>query len=176
MSNEVIIQIEELDEASQQKAKNKSQKKQKTPAIVAKKLTDVKKQAGDAVTHYCINTKFEFFQELSDLILKSSPAEKSDLIKKVNKIGRIKLVIISGIFMNKENTNPELADLVIVGEDINRRKLLNFLKTLEAEVGTDINYVVMDKDEFQYRLSMFDRFVSIMLESSHEKLINKLGI
>ena len=52
----------------------------------------------------------------------------------------------------------------------------NFLKKLEAEIGKEITYSLMEKDEFSYRLSMFDRFVTIMLESPHEKLVNKLEI
>ena len=34
----------------------------------------------------------------------------------------------------------------------------------------------MEKDEFEYRYGMFDRFVRVLLEGPHEKLINKLGL
>jgi len=35
---------------------------------------------------------------------------------------------------------------------------------------------VMDKEEFEYRLSMFDRFVRVFIEGPHEKLINRLEL
>ena len=125
---------------------------------------------------YVLNTGFEFLYELRDLVLKSSPAEKDRLIERIGRLGRIRLAIIAGIFMNKENIDPTVADLLIVGDDIEQRKVRVFLKTLEAEVGKEIKLSVMEKDEFQYRFSMFDRFIRVLLEGPHEKLINKLGL
>lgn len=109
-------------------------------------------------------------------MLKSSPAEKDRMVERLNKLGRIKLAIISGVFINKENLDPLITDLLIVGDDVDRRKLRAFLRATEAEVGKEIRFTVMDKEEFQYRLAMFDRFTRVLLESPHEKLINRLGI
>jgi hypothetical protein len=125
---------------------------------------------------YTLNTNFEFFNELRDLVLKSSPTEKDRIIARLNKLGRIKLAIISGIFINKENLDPLISDILIVGDDVDRRKLRAFLRATEAEVGKEIRFTLMDKEEFQYRLAMFDRFIRVLLESPHEKLINRLGI
>jgi len=123
-----------------------------------------------------LNRDFEFFSELRDLILKSPPSEKHDLIARINKLGKIKLAIISGIFLDKELNDPLAVDLFLVHDYLDRRKLTQFLKNLEAEVGTDVRFATMEKEEFKYRLSMFDRFVRVLLEGPHEKLINKLGI
>lgn len=125
---------------------------------------------------YVLNGNFEFFYELRDLILKSSPAEIGELVKKINHLGHVKLAIISGIFMNKENTDPLIVDLFMVGDDIELRKLKNLLKSLEAEIGKEIKFSLMEKEEFKYRFAMFDRFIRVLLEGPHEKLINKLGI
>lgn len=127
-------------------------------------------------TVYVLNPDFGSFYELRDLILKSLPAEKDNMVKRLNRLGKIKLAVISGIFINKENLDPLITDLLIVGDYIDSRKLRSFLKSLEAEVGKEVKYSVMDKEEFQYRLAMFDRFVRVILEAPHEKLINKLGI
>ena len=125
---------------------------------------------------YILNTGFGSFYELRDLVLKSLPAEKDDMIERLNRLGKIKLAVISGIFINKEHLDPLIVDLLIVGDYIESRKLRSFLKSLEAEVGKEVKYSVMDKEEFQYRLAMFDRFIKVILEAPHEKLINKLGI
>ncbi|OGN03817.1 MAG: hypothetical protein A2831_01800 [Candidatus Yanofskybacteria bacterium RIFCSPHIGHO2_01_FULL_44_17] len=125
---------------------------------------------------YVLNTEFGSFYELRDLILKSLPAEKHSMIDRINKIGKIRLAIISGVFINKESPDPLVADLLMVGDYIDSRRLRYFLKALEAEVGKEIKYSVMDKEEFRYRLAMFDRFIRVLLEGPHEKLINKLGI
>lgn len=127
---------------------------------------------------YALDPGFEFFGELRNLILKSSPAEKDKMIKRISGLGRVKLAVASGIFLNKDSIdtiNSEV-DLFIVGDDINKKKLGTFLRSLEAEVGKEIKFGLMEKEEFQYRHSMFDRFVRVLLESPHEKLINKLGL
>lgn len=158
--------------------------KRRRKKLLRRRRTLILKKPGKKTTHkipaqkpvYTLDTDFEFFYELRDLILKSSPAEKDKIVERLNKIGRVKLAIISGVFINKENLDPLITDLFIVGDDIDRRKLRTFLKAIQAEVGKEIKFTVMDKEEFQYRLAMFDRFVRVLLEGPHEKLINRLGI
>ena len=127
---------------------------------------------------YSLNQNFEFFSELKSLILKASPAEKDSLIKKISALGKIKLAVISGIFLNSdiESSASATADLFIVGDNIDRNKLRNFLKSLEAEIGREIRFGLMDREEFEYRFGMFDRFIRVLLEGPHEKIINRLGI
>ena len=130
-------------------------------------------------TTYSLNPEFEFFGELKNLILKSSPTEKEKMIKKISNLGKVKLAVISGIFMS-ENNGPDfydtVADLFVVGDDINKKRLRSFLFALEAEVGKELKFILMDKDEFHYRYGMFDRFIRVFLEGPHEKIINKLGL
>ncbi|MDP3697264.1 MAG: hypothetical protein Q8R55_04545 [Candidatus Taylorbacteria bacterium] len=127
---------------------------------------------------YALDPDFEFFGELRNLILKSSPAEKDKMIKRISGLGRVKLAVASGIFLNKNSidTMDSEVDLFIVGDDINKKKLGTFLRSLEAEVGKELKFSLMEKDEFEYRRGMFDRFVRVLLEGPHEKLINKLGL
>lgn len=127
---------------------------------------------------YTLNPEFEFFEELKNLILKSSPAEKSKMIKRISGLGRVKLAIASGIFMGNDSgsAGDSEVDLFIVGDDIDKRKLKTFLKSLEAEVGKELKFGLMDKDEFEYRHGMFDRFIRVLLDNPHEKIINKLGL
>lgn len=147
-----------------------------------KKATVSKKASPkDRGRRYALNANFEFFQELKILIMKSSPAEKNRLIQRILKLGRIKLALLSGIFLsNTDNggtaSDNSVADLFIVGDEINKERLRLFLKSLEAEVGREIRLSIMDKEEFEYRYGMFDRFVRVLLESPHEKIINKLGL
>jgi len=130
-------------------------------------------------TAYSLNPGFEFFTELKSLILKSSPAEKNKMVKKILGLGKIKLAVTSGVFINENNGTDvydTVADLFVVGDDINKNKLRTFLASLEAEVGKEIKFTLMEKDEFQYRHGMFDRFIRVLLEGPHEKIINKLGL
>jgi len=121
---------------------------------------------------YWLNQKFEFYPELKNLILKSTPASKDKIINWIRKLGRIKLAVISGTLINCDNCR---ADLLIVG-NINQQKFNKFIANLEAEVGKEINYALMSAEEFNYRHDMFDRFIRSILEGPHEKMINKLRI
>lgn len=142
-------------------------------------IKQLKKKANGSqpyLARYVVNNLFEFLFELRDLILKSSPAEKDQLIEKINKLGRIKLAVVSGIFINKESPDPTVVDMLIVGDDIENKRLKPFLRSVEAEVGKEIKFSVMEKEEFQYRFAMFDRFIRVLFEGPHDKLINKLGL
>ena len=55
-------------------------------------------------------------------------------------------------------------------------KLQTFIRSLEAEAGTDINCVVMTTEEFNYRYDMYDRFIRDLLNDKCEFLINKLDL
>lgn len=122
--------------------------------------------------YYGLNPKFQFLGELRNLILISPPTSFNKMAKKIGGLGRVKLALVSGVFLNKEN----VADLLIVGDDIDRRRFKTFLKSLEAEVGTQILFAIMDKEEFTYRRAMFDRFVRLMLEGPREVLIDRIGL
>ena len=125
---------------------------------------------------YGLNNEFQFIQELRDLVLKYPSAEKEEITSRLGQIGRVKLAVIAGAFLDRENPQNAPTDLFIVSDYLDRRKFSSFLKYLEAETGGEVRFVVMEKDEFSYRLSMFDRFVRVLLEGPHEKLINKLGV
>ena len=144
----------------------KKNKKKRSRGKSRKKINGVSK------VYYGLNSKFEFLNDLKKLMLTSPSASFARITKKILALGKVKLVLVSGVFLNKEN----VADLMIVGDDIDRRKFKNFLKSLEAEVGTQIIYAIMDTKEFHYRRAMFDRFVRLMLEGPHEVLVEKIEL
>jgi hypothetical protein len=136
-----------------------------------KKVKTSKKKGIIGGLYYTINQNFDFYPELQTLVLKSSPTCKETMLKRILKLGKIKMALIGGVFLNTDNYR---VDLFLVGDDISNRKLRNFLADMEAEVGKEIEYAAMDMKEFNYRFSMFDRFVRDVLEKPHEKLINKV--
>lgn len=122
---------------------------------------------------YSANQDFEIFQELRNLIIKSSVASKKSLLQKLKKLGKIRLAMIAGTLINNDRGRT---DLLLVADDITKGKLERFLSELESEVGKQVHYTLMTKDEFTYRVNMYDRFLRDILESPHEKLINRLNI
>lgn len=121
---------------------------------------------------YSANEQFDFYNELGTLVLKSSPASKKKILRDVKKLGRISMLVLSGVFVDADNTR---ADLMLVGDGIRDKEMNTFIGNLEAEVGKEINYVVMTAENFKYRYEMFDRFIRDVLEKPHETLINKFS-
>jgi predicted transcriptional regulator with HTH domain len=118
---------------------------------------------------YQANPLFQFYNELKSLILKSTPEVKDKLIHELKKAGRIKLALITGVFMNVDNAR---VDLLVVSDDIKRINLVRVIKNVEAELGHEIKYAVMNQQEFDYRLDMYDNFVKALMQLPHEKLID----
>lgn len=155
----VIIALEKLREAGVLKAYTHFGKKGKSK---------------DEKTYY-INPSFIFVNEMRSLVLKSSPASKSRILKRIKGTGRIKLLILSGIFL-KPDRELSRTDLLVVGDDMSEKKFYKFLKELEAEVGCELQYSLLNSEEFTYRRKMLDRFLRDIFDRPHEVLINKLGM
>ncbi len=122
---------------------------------------------------YGVDLKFPLLRELQDLVTKASVAPHDKLLRQIKGIGKIKLAVISGVFTQSENSRT---DLLIVGDGIQKRKLDRFLADAESELGKPIQHTVMETDEFQYRMDMYDRFLRDILEYSHEKIINRFNL
>lgn len=134
--------------------------------------------SGKIPDRYGLNSEFDYFSEIRELILKPSPTETDLLVKRINSLGRVKLAVVAGIFVSRPEdlTYESPADLFIVGDDLDKSKMNKFLKSVEAEAGTEIRFGLMEKDEFKYRYEMFDRFLRVLLEGPHRKIINKMDM
>ncbi|MEX0877735.1 MAG: hypothetical protein WDZ40_02610 [Candidatus Spechtbacterales bacterium] len=135
------------------------------------KFISASKRKGEKL--YYLNHKFVLLNELQELILKSSPADQEKMLEKIKGLGRIKLVVLSGMFIKPQREDLR-TDLFMVGDSINEKKLNVFIKNVEAEAGAELYYTVLTSEEFSYRYKMFDRFVLDILEKPHKKLVNKL--
>lgn len=118
-----------------------------------------------------VNTQFPFYIELKSLFSKSDIDAQSKAFQKLSAIGEVKLVLVSGIFLNYAKSK---ADMILVVNNINRAKLKSAMAYLEAEIGRDIRFVLMSSEELQYRLNMMDRFLMEFLEHSHQEIVNKV--
>ena len=140
--------------------------------IVKLKRGKIKNQK-KKVQGVALNPLFPFLHSLKSLILNAAPVDRKKLVSDINGIGRIKLLILSGIFTQNNNSRT---DLFLVGNSIKEGKLDRVVKNVEAEIGREITYAVLSTDDFLYRLGMYDRFVRDVLDYPHEKVINKLNI
>ncbi len=120
---------------------------------------------------YGLNSKFRHNQALRDLLFDFETVDRKDLVTRFKTIGRIKLFIVSGIFIGEKDSR---VDMLIVGEALKRPKAEKVLELLASELGRDVVYSIMDVEEYDYRVKMYDKFVRDIIELPHERVIDKI--
>jgi len=125
------------------------------------------------VNGYQLNDLFPLLVPLKNLVVKAFPLDKEKLIKTLRGAGKLQLVILSGVFIQEDDSR---VDLLLVADGIKKRALDKVLEKVEAEIGRTFTYSAFDAKEFLYRYGMSDRFVRDVLDYPHEKIFNKLEI
>jgi hypothetical protein len=127
--------------------------------------------------YYEVDQAYEYFKPLKTMFGggatedPSAPATAAtnDSVKQLKALGNVELALYSGQFTRDETSG---VDLLVIG-DVNPTKLSKFVEELEKREGKEIRYAVMTIDEFRYRLRVKDRFISLVLESKNQILIDK---
>ncbi len=120
---------------------------------------------------YQANKDFVLFNEIRELIIKGQILSEKDFTEKLRKQGQIKLLVLSGLFLN-DKQSP--VDMLIVGE-FNKDKVAKLIKELEDELVNEVNYAVLTEEEFRYRQQMTDVFLYALLESKKIIVIDERG-
>lgn len=147
------------------------------PASVRKEINELKKikfiieKTKKGLKYYVLDQEFCFYSELKNLFAKSSASPESKSLSRLKNIGDVKLALVSGIFLNDPKSK---VDMVLVANNVSRGKLKSIMGSLEAEIGKEVSFVLMNSDEFKYRLDMLDRFLLDFIEGPHLELIDKI--
>jgi len=153
---------------------NKTQVNMKETRQILKQLTSIgfvaeRKRKGRLA--YGLDVKFPLVNELRSLVIKSNTYPQCESLNKIDNMGSIKLTIVTGIFIDEPRART---DLLIVGDGISQAKIRNLIANLEAELGREVNYSIMESTEFRYRVNMFDKFIMEIMELPHQVLINRI--
>jgi hypothetical protein len=116
-----------------------------------------------------LNNMFQYLDAVRDLLVDPNLLLKDDLTQRFKPIGNIKLMIVSGVFIGNEKSR---ADVLLVCDKLKKNALPQVIKGLEAEIGKELDYVVMNTNEFKYRMEMYDKLVCDIIDLPHEKLID----
>ncbi len=129
-------------------------------------------RSGNTVVWY-LNDKFPYLVEFQRLLLQTSLVHKQPIVKKISKLGRIKLVIFSGIFKELwDNT----IDILVVADNAKKSTADSIMSSIEADMGKEIKYAILDSEDFKYRLGVGDRLIRDVLDYPHEIVVDKLGL
>ena len=133
----------------------------------------IKNETYDNKVYYSANTKHPFCRPLIDMFSTKVDLTKdkdirrgtwSDYTKSIKKY--LKVLIVT-------NRQPaeEGIDLLIVGDD-KTKKLTHWAEMIEKKKGKPLNYVIMSTDDFLYRQSVKDRFISEIMEMDLSEVID----
>jgi hypothetical protein len=118
---------------------------------------------------WTLNPEFQYLESLREILIDPTLLLQEDLPQRFKQAGKIKLMIVSGVFIGNSKSR---ADVLIVGDKLKKNILQQVIKSLEAEIGKELDYVVFDTEEFKYRLDMYDKLVCDIIDLPHEKLID----
>jgi DNA-binding transcriptional ArsR family regulator len=117
--------------------------------------------------YYRVNVEFLIYEELKSMFQKSA-LHIDEMGKKVSRMGKVDLLMLSGFFIGKEGG----VDVLLVG-DIDKDKFKDYLDGLDT--GKELTYFILDRDDFLYRIECKDKFIGdILKEEKNLTLINKL--
>lgn len=128
---------------------------------------------GRQVHGFVTNTNFSYLLPLQNFLINIEPLQPKELINKITKLGSIKMIVVSGVFIQEPESR---IDIFIVGDGVKKNSLENTMKDLESEIGKELKYAHFTTEDFKYRISMFDKLTRDILDYPHKKILNKLGI
>lgn len=135
--------------------------------------SDIKDQEKSREKKYFrANPAFILFDEIKALIVKAQILYEKDFVHKLEAVGKVKLLVLTGLFVNNPNA---LIDILLVGK-INKVKLAKLIKELEFELGKEINFTVFNSQEFKYRRDITDIFLYGVLEGRKLVVIDEVGL
>lgn len=138
--------------------------------------------------YYEVNQKFEFFAPLQEIFggakrtrskasgptaaSKDVSAAAADEPQDLKALGNVEIACLLGQFTRDEASG---IDLLVVG-NVNQNALQKYVSDLEKQEGKDLRYTVFSLDEFSYRAQIKDRFVSNVIRSKKQVLLDKPGL
>ena len=135
--------------------------------------------SADNKLYYQVNQRYEFYTPLraifgNEPMDAAKPALNDEAVSEqylsaISGISALRLAILSGVLV-KGSTSA--VDVLLVGT-LPSAKVKAAMAIIEKMEGREINYSVMAYDDFYYRLSVRDKFITEILNSKHTVAIDK---
>lgn len=123
---------------------------------------------------WCLDKNFSYLNALQNLLLNNDLLGDKQIIEKIKKTGNIKLIVLSGIFLNRMEESR--VDILVVGDKINKTSLQNAMQDIESHIGKELSYAVFSMEDFSYRLDICDKLVRDVLDYPHRKILKKTNL
>lgn len=136
--------------------------------------------SADNKLYYQVNQRYEYYVPLKTIFGDSSekpgtPLKKDDetmgekYLPLITDITGLRLALFSGVLVKGSSSS---VDVLLVG-NVAHNKAKTVMGEIEKSEGREINYCVIPYDEFYYRLSIRDRFITEIINGKHNVVIDK---
>ncbi|OGL34267.1 transcriptional regulator [Candidatus Saccharibacteria bacterium RIFCSPHIGHO2_12_FULL_42_8] len=140
----------------------------------------IKSDSVDNKLYYEVDTSYMHYEPLHKIFsdtsapseISSEVASTTDWSKRVKQLSGVKALVLSGSYVTGARSK---VDILIVG-NVPKAKLKKFVKDLEEDEHRTISYATLKYDDFYYRLSLKDRFVSEIIDGKHVVVTDINGI
>ena len=134
----------------------------------------------DNKLYYQVNQRYEFYTALR-AIFAGEPVTAEQVgstnadgvneqhVAIINEIPSLRIAIFSGVLV-KGSISP--VDVLLVG-NVSTPKVKSAIAMIEKLEGRELNYTVIPYDEFYYRLSVRDKFITEVLAGKHSVAVDK---
>ncbi len=124
------------------------------------------------VTGYGLDVSFPYLSALKSLVTEIALG-KEDVAGRFKNCGQMKLIIVAGIFLDEADSR---VDILLVGDKLKKPVIEGVLRRLEAELGKELTYGIMETPDFDYRFGIYDKFIRDVIDYPHLVVLNKLNL
>lgn len=133
----------------------------------------------DNKLYYQVNQRYEFYTALRAIFAgESISADQASAVATdgvneqevaiLQSISGVRLAIVAGVLVKGSTAS---VDIVLVG-NVSTQKVRAAVGMIEKLEGREINYTVLPYDEFYYRLSVRDKFITEILTAKHSVVVD----
>jgi len=121
---------------------------------------------------WILNEKYAHLNALTIFMRESLTVSSKEIAKRFRGAGTIRLLVLSGFLAGRRDSG---LDILIVGERFKERQIENAVRSLEAECGQEINYMMLSVEDYLYRRRVRDKMLRDVMDFKHIEIINKLS-
>lgn len=129
-----------------------------------KKVGLLKAKVKNRKKYYYVNKDFILLDELKGIIIKVL-STNSSIAKEIEKMGDIKLLALSGLFIEKETGS---VDMLIVG-NVDKEKFGKYLSN-DLRTKRPVKFTILTEEDYKYRLNCKDKFIQEIVSSPETQL------
>jgi len=139
----------------------------------------IQSDSNDNKLYYEVNQKYAYYAPLrqifADSKLESAAATAvgaNEWGQRLKALGDVRIALLSGGFVKNSLST---VDILLVGS-LNKNQVKKFIKELESDEGRPLNFTVITYDDFYYRMSVKDRFITEILNGKFTALLDTENI